>query len=294
MDIEQLRLFVAVARTGSISQAADEMHLTQSAGSQSIARLEKEIGALLFLREKKQLILKESGERFYRHVIHILQELENACAELTQSEEEISGIIRLQVFAASALMPRLLSEFSALYPEVRYQMIQHNKNSDYDLCINYVSDDGIPSGADLLLDEEVQIAVPLSHPLAVRKSVYLRDLQHDNFILMRTGTVLRKLSDRVCHQAGFEPRVVFESDNPFAVRSMISLGLGVAFFPQVSWSNSIDSHNIALLHIINPPCHRQLCIYPWLKHNNTKAVEAFRKYALMYFDRTRKAVLTKA
>ena len=290
MDIEQLRLFASVARVGSISQASAEMNITQSAASQSIARLEKEVGAQLFLREKRRVVLNESGERFYKHIIQILHELDEACMEACESKSEVSGVILLQVFDASALMPQLLSEFSGLYPEVRYQMIQHNLNSDFDLCIDYVSEEGMPYGADLLLDEEVMIAVPRTHPLAVRTTILLSELQKDNFILMRSGTVLRTLTNRVCRQAGFEPRVVFESDNPSAVRSMISMGLGVAFLPRISWHSAVD-RNIALLHISNPPCRRQLCIYPWQGHNSSPAVNVFRKYAISYFERTRKMVI---
>ncbi len=289
---EQLRLFSSVARTRSMSKTAQEMNITQSAVSQSIARLEQELGVRLFLREKRRLILQESGEKFYTHVISILRELNEARQDLSRLQSKVSGVLRLQVFAASALIPRLLYEFSNMYPDVRYQMIRHKENSDFDLCIDYAPEEGMPTESDLLLDEEVLIAVPPSHPLAVRSSILLRELQNDNFILMRSGTVLRRLTNRVCSQAGFEPRVVFESDNPSTVRSMISMGLGVAFVPEVSWHNVAD-RNIVLLHVSNPPCRRRLCIYPWRRAGGSPAVEAFREYAISYFERTKKAVVDK-
>ncbi len=292
MDIDQLRLFAIVARTGSMTRASIEMNITQSAVSQSIAKLENEIGVELFTREKRRIKLKESGERFYKHITRILHELDDACLEANESGTEVSGVLRLQVFAASALMPQLLAEFSMLHPKVRYRMIQYNLNSDFDLCIDYVSRSGMPSGAELLLDEEVMLAVPRAHHLAVRDSVRLDELKNDSFILMRTGTVLRKLTDMVCQQAGFVPRVVFESDNPAAVRSMITMGLGVAFLPIVSWHSVVDE-NIALLHISEPRVRRQLCIYPWQGQSNSVIVNTFRKYAVSYFGKIQLKVMSE-
>ncbi len=292
MDIDQLRLFANVARTSSMTKTSVEMNITQSAVSQSIAKLESEIGAELFTREKRRIKLNEQGERFYKHITRILHELDDACIEASCSESEVSGVLRLQVFAASALMPQLLAEFSRLHPNVRYQMIQYNLNSDFDLCIDYVSRAGMPQGAELLLDEEVMLAVPRSHPLAVRDAVRLNELKNDSFILMRTGTVLRKLTDMVCQQAGFVPRVVFESDNPAAVRNMISMGLGVAFLPIVSWHSVVDE-NISLLRISNPHVRRQLCIYPWQGQSSSVTVNAFRKYAVSYFKKIQQQIMSE-
>ncbi len=289
MDIDQLRLFASVARTRSMSKTALENNITQSAVSQSIARLEQELGAQLFSREKKRLILKESGEKFYGHVINILRELKEAQQDFHSMQNKVSGVLRLQVLAASALMPQLLYEFSSLYPDVRYQMIQHNENNDFDLCIDYMPDEGMSGESDLLLDEEVLIAVPPTHPFAVRSSILLNELRDDSFILMRSGTVLRQLTNRVCRQAGFEPRVVFESDNPSTVRSMIAMGLGVAFVPEVSWHNVADQ-NIVLLHVSNPPCRRRLCIHSWQQASNRPVVDTFREYAISYFKRTQRRV----
>lgn len=292
MDIDQLRLFVAVARHESMSRAAVEMNITQSAVSQSIARLEGEVGVKLFTREKRGLRLREAGRTFYQRVNNILHELDTACLEVRESENTVSGILRLQVFTASALMPRLLSEFSKLYPEVRYQMIQQDRYTDFDLCITYVSNETPPRNADILLDEEVMLAVPNNHALAIRNVIHLQEVKNENFILMRPGTALRTLTNKACRMAGFEPRVVFESDNPATVREMIAMGLGVSFLPQISWHGAVDQ-KLHLLHIDVPQCRRRLCIYSPQGKKASAAVTAFRQYAIAYFRQTQQQIMGK-
>ncbi len=284
MDMEQLRLFVTVAHYSSMSRAASELSISQSAVSQSISRMEDELGVKLFTRKYRGLVLCEAGRSFYGHAMNILGELDDARREITEQKGTVSGTIHLRVLVASALIPRLLFEFLRLYPLVQFEMVQQHNMDDFDLSISATTEE-IPEGGEFVLDEEIVLAVPSSdHSFSARSSVRLEEARNEKYIMMRQGSPLRVLCNKFCRQAGFEPKVVFEGDNPSVVREMISMGLGVAFLPCVSWHNIVDE-NIHLLHIGEPDCRRRVYITSPRSRRESVAVSTFKAYAITYFSR---------
>ena len=142
MDMDQLRLFVAVARSSSMSRSASELNISQSAVSQSISRMEDELGVKLFTRKYRGLILCDEGCSFFSHAINILSELDEARREIKEQKGVVAGTIRLRVLVASALIPRLLYEFLHLYPQVQFEMVESlclTKRSCW-LCLQAITD----------------------------------------------------------------------------------------------------------------------------------------------------------
>ena len=111
----------------------------------------------------------------------------------------------------------------------------------------------------------------------------LEEALNEKYIMMRQGIPLRVLCNKFCRQAGFEPKVVFEGDNPSVVREMISMSLGVAFLPCISWHNIVDK-NIHLLHIEEPVCRRRAYIISPRFRRESVAVATFKAYAITYFS----------
>lgn len=286
MYIDQMKLFISVADHKSISRAATLMNLSQSAASQSIAKLEKELGTQLFIRSSRGIEANREGMIFYRFAKKTLQELEIAQQEIKNSNKKIGGLIRLQILATSALIPQLISEFISLYPEVQFKMVQSKHVDDFDVCITTNSDPILPDQAELLLEEDILLAVPPNtHPFSDVKSVRLSDAKNENFIMMRQGSMLRILTNELCTKAGFEPRIVFESDNPSIAREMISLGLGVAFIPKLSWSKIIDNR-IHLLRITHPRSFRRIFIYSPESRKASKTILTFIDFAKQYYQKS--------
>lgn len=283
MNFQHLRIFVSVVSTRNMSKTAREMHLTQPAVSQCMTSLELEIGASLFNRKKRELELTHRGLMFYQHALSILRELDAALAECQTPDPTLAGTLRLQICSASALMPQLLYGFRQQHPQVRYSITQSNdEQTDYDFRITYAPNGSIPLNAVPLLDEEVLLAVPQNHRFASRYSINLIEAKDEEFLLLQEWQALRKQADSLCMLAGFEPKVIFQCDNPSTLREMVSLGMGVTFVPYVSWHNVIDQH-LHLLHIASPICRRCLCIFSPPGQRISAISSAFRQYAISYF-----------
>lgn len=284
MYMDQVKLFITVVKHQSLSKAAALMNMSQSAASQSIAKLENEIGARLFTRTKKGLEVNREGLIFYRYAQKALSDLDMAQREINNTKGRISGLIHLQILATSAQIPQLISDFISLYPEVQFKMVQNKHIEDFDVCITTDSDPALPDQAELLWEENVLLAVPPdTHPFSDSESVCLSDAKDENFIMMLRGSMLRTLSNDLCLKAGFEPRIVFESDNPSVVRDMISMGLGVALIPQLSWSKIIDKR-IHLLKIVQPESYRRVYIYSPERRKASKAIRTFMDFTKQYYQ----------
>ena len=105
-----------------------------------------------------------------------------------------------------------------------------------------------------------------------------------SFISLLGSRELRSICDKFCHRAGFEPKIIFESDSPAAVRNMIAAKMGVGFWPEFTWG-SLATKDILLLDIIEPSCHRDILIdYKENKVDCTEVVEFF-EYLKAFFVR---------
>lgn len=284
MDINSLRVFLAVVEMNSMSKAAEVMHLSQPAVSQSVIRIEKLIGAKLFKRNGNSLILTNEGRTMFHHASIALRELDNAYYEINAKNDETVGTIKLQVFTASALVTLLIKDFRQAYPAVKFKMAQTTTSTDYDIRITYAPDGILPDRAHLLLDEEIQIAVPWFHHLAKEKSLSLDQIKTEDYIMMTSGTAMRVLSDEICRKAGFEPKVVFEGDSPATVQQMIKLGMGIAFIPSVSWHNIVDE-KVKTLHINDFPCKRTVFITTPPGVRQSLTTKSFINFAIDYFEK---------
>src|SRR5438874_291067 len=118
-DLRQFRAFSVLARTGSFTQAARELHLTQSGVSHSIKALERDVGCRLFDKLGKKVVLTQAGEQLMQHATRILQEMENAREALARLGKWGQGRLRLgaSTTACQHVLPAVLREFKESFPE---------------------------------------------------------------------------------------------------------------------------------------------------------------------------------
>lgn len=286
MELLQLRYFQTIARLEHMTNAAKELHVSQPALSKTIHTLEKELGVSLFDRKGRMIKLNEYGRAFLAHVDVSLQSLVAGKQILSDMTTETYGTIKLAILAASTTIPALLTAFRAENPHINFDLVQHYQNNlapnDFDLCITslpYASNSMIQIP---IMSEEIFLGVPSTHPLASRKSVQLYEVSHENFVSLKKGTVLRQLSDSFCHACGFDPKIVFESDDPSTVRGLIEANLGLAFIPEISWGRQTSSA-VTLLHIEAPICRRVLGIVYKKGSYLSKSAQLFVDFTFNYF-----------
>lgn len=284
-----LSYFVHLCNTENMTQSARELHVAQSAISQAMQRLEAQLGMQLFDRRGKGIYLNEYGRLYYEYAKRALDTLVDGKRALMDMQEYIRGHVRLGVFAGSILLPEMLKGFRETYPDISFELIQHGSDTAYDLSIAYAPNDLIPDCADVLLREEILLALPINHRLAGRKEIALQEAAGEGFICLTKGKALRKATDSVCEKVGFQPRIVFESDDPASVRGLISAGLGIAFFPSVSWY-SLTCTSFARVRIVNPTFHRTLILQRDPQRYMTTAMNALRTYILSFFRQLEKSV----
>jgi molybdate transport repressor ModE-like protein len=249
LDARRLRVLREVARQGSLSQAATVLSYTPSAVSQQIATLEREVGASLVERGPRGAVLTDAGERLVRHAEEILDRLAAAEEEMRLMVGLELGRLRLGAFstAGASLVPQAVVAFRNSHPNVEVTLAELDPEEavaelashDLDLALIYEFP-GVegPSLERLerfdLLDDPLYIVLPCAHRLASQRSVRLADLSQEHWIQgVRRGSTLAVLP-AACRAAGFEPNVVFRTDDHMAVQGFVAAGLGIAVIPRLT------------------------------------------------------------
>ena len=192
---QQLEYFLVVARTQHISKAAAEIGLSQPALSRAIANLETNLKVPLFRRVGRSIILTRLGSIFRDRVDHALREIENARALLNDLANAEHGTITLGFVRrlGREYLPSMVRGFREAHPEVQFDLNQHNTielerrliDGELDLIL-------VPRGSQTfewapVKEQELNLIVPHSHPLAGTKEVALAQLRDEKFIALKTG-----------------------------------------------------------------------------------------------------------
>ncbi|HEX8075694.1 MAG TPA: LysR substrate-binding domain-containing protein [Thermoleophilaceae bacterium] len=243
-----MRVLREVAAQKSFSAAAQKLGYTQSAVSQQIAALEREAGATLIERNPRGIRLTDAGEALVRHAESILARLAEAEAELDAIAGLKGGRLRLATFptAGATLVPRAVAEFSKRHPAVELSLTEAEpdeslarlKAGELDLIL--VDDGPSATGDDdeveliHLLDDPLHLALAPDHPLASRRRLRIEDLASEPWIQGTQICSCTRQLRNACENAGFEPRIVYESDDFQVVQGLVAAGVGVALIPALA------------------------------------------------------------
>ena len=260
MELQQLQYFLVAAKYEHITKAANSLHIAQPALSQSIKRLEAELGVKLFERKKGGITLSASGKALVDELKPIMKSLDNLPKKLAETARKQHQTIHLNVLAASILVTNSIIAYKAKHPDVNFQFVQSQSSTDYDLCITATPHSRSKAANQIKLEEKFYLAVPTSSKYTGYSEIDLAEVAEEGFIVMADTRPIRSICDQFCLEAGFTPDIVFESMNFEAVRSLISAGLGVGFWPEYSWESAKPSENMVLLPIKSPECKRDIII----------------------------------
>jgi DNA-binding transcriptional LysR family regulator len=243
-DVQRLRAFALVMDLGSISAAASVLGYTQSAVSQQLAALEREVGSPLVDRSQRPLRSTRAGALLRPDVERVLGALGGAQAAV---EDLRGGMVRLRLAAfPSALLsfvPAAMRDLRRKHSQFVVQVLQLEtreaverlRDGGADLAVvHYMPGIAVPETADLqrrrLLVDHLYIVVPEGHRLARRDAVSLTDLEGEPLILPRRDTPAgryRSVVEYLCAEAGFAPRVAYELDDFSAAQAFVAAGIAV-------------------------------------------------------------------
>lgn len=289
MEMVHLKYFMLVARYEHITHAAEELHISQPSLSKVIARLEEELGVMLFDRQGRNIHINSFGKAFLKRVERMFLELEDGKKELAEMSGLEQGKISL-AWTSVSLLPRILQGFLMEYPNVSIRQIiastlemKHQLESGIiDLCISSPPMEGPGIICQPLFTHEFLLAVPRNHRFANKGSIDLAEVAKEQFISTKQGYGFRDITDEFCQEAGFVPNIVFEGDVAVSLISLVNAGLGVAFMPSPILKDYTAELPI-LLHINKPICQRTIGLAYLEGHYLSKAAWQFSQYIIDYF-----------
>ncbi len=282
----RLAYFAGVARTEHVTRAAQEMQIPQSTLSRALVRLERDLGVDLFARRGRTVSLTPAGRTFLASVERALGEVERAAESVRADADPATGKVAFGFLhtMGSETVPGLLRAFRADHPRVRFSLVQNYgeamierlRAGELDLCLT----SPVPDAPDLVarrLDEQrLRLVVPDDHRLATRKRVRLTEAADEAFVTLEPGYGLRRITDDLCQEAGFKPRVAFEGEEAETLRGLVAAGLGVALLPPPA----VPRPGVVELTVTGQRAVREIGV-AWLGgHPDTPPVAAFKEFLL--------------
>ena len=239
MDVVQLRSFVAVAESGSVTKAAESLGLSQSALSGQIGRLEQELSRTLFTRHGRGVTLTDAGRAFRERAVRILQEIEAAKAELTIDPKAGRVSIAAIPTVAPYLLPNAIDAFRRRRPDAVIEaselttdeLVAAVRQGDIDLGI---AAEPIPAERlviEPLRNEELLLALPSSHRLTSRSAVGWDDLADEPFLLLNDAHCLTGQLVGFCIRQNLAPLAVARLHQLSTLLELVARGLGISFVP---------------------------------------------------------------
>jgi DNA-binding transcriptional LysR family regulator len=287
----RLRQFIVVAREEHLTRAAEILGVPQPTLSRSIARLEAELGVPLFTRPGRSIRLTRHGRVLLDCAQRSVATLATAVDRVVGEADPARGRVALGFLhtLGGDAVPRLLRDFRAQYPAVRFALVQDSgpalvarlREGEIDVCLTAPlprGEDGITSR---MLDEQrIDLFVPTGHRLARRRGVRLAEVADEDFIFMEPGYGLRTIADELCRAAGFQPRIAFEGQEADTARSLVAAGLGVSLLPATA--SSLADPAVVAVRVTAPRAARTVGI-AWIAGRPLiPPAAAFRDFALTY------------
>lgn len=286
MELRQLAYAVKIYEEKNFSRAAEKLHIAQPSLSQQLAKLEKEFGVPLFHRTTNVVEPTHAGEVFVakaRVILDLARQLESEMNDISNLKKGRLVIGTLPI-TGSHILPIVLPAFAARHPGIEISLVE-----DTSANLEQLTASGAVDLALLTLPieeptldwkpyatEEIRLAVPAAHPLAAAEEpVPVAALAAEPFVVLKQGQGFRRITNDICEEAGFSPRIVFESSNIETVISLVAAGMGVAFVPEMVAASKKGRYVPVFKKMTGPAPSRTLVIAERRGRYFTKAAEAF-------------------
>lgn len=248
LNLERLRTLDALARHGSVSGAAEGLHVTTSAVSQQMAKLEREVGQPLLAKNGRGVRLTDAGRLLADHAARILSQVERAQSDIEAQRGRVVGDLSVAAFptAARGLLPTALAALRDEHPQLRVHMremepadsVRAVMRGDFDLAVVidwYNRPLSMPEGLakQELLHDPADVAMHVGHPLADRTAVDLEDFAEDDWVTWAEGEFCHEWLMFTLRGKGVEPRIAHVAEEHATQLALIAEGLGVCVAPRL-------------------------------------------------------------
>lgn len=263
--LQQLRLFEAVARHGSYTRAAAEMHLSQPAVHIQVKRLEESVGLPLIESLGKRLHLTRAGEEVYAVALDVLSRLRGLADKLVDLKGEVAGPLKLAVVtSAKFFMPTFLGRFLHQHPRVkplltvtnRGRIIERLKANQDDFVVMGQVPEGADWVAHAFMENPLVVAAHPGHRLARAIAVPVAQLAHERILLREPGSGTRLSTERLFTELGLAVQPYMELGSSEAIKQAIMANLGVSILSLTSIDLEVETGRLVVLDVQGFPLKR--------------------------------------
>jgi DNA-binding transcriptional LysR family regulator len=291
MDFVTLRLFCAVAQSGSITKGAQACNLALSAASRRLADFEDTAGTRLLDRSAQGVALTPAGHVAMQHAMRLFQGFEHFSSEIQDYSRGVRGHVRLwaNMSALTEFLPACLASFLKLYPDIRVEVEEQLSGDIARALIDGLADVGVfaentpTHGLDVRpfqTDDLVVVCAP-KHPIARLKKVsFARCLVHE-FVGLNRGSSLLELISRAAEQAGSPLRLRVQVRSFDAMCQMIDANLGIGVLPLAACQPRIDSMGLKAVRLTDAWAVRRLLLATSAERPLSSAAELLREHLLV-------------
>lgn len=284
MEITQLRYFLEVASTQHITKSAEKLHIAQPALSQSIKRLEDSLGVPLFVSKGRNIKLTRYGEYLQTKAKPLIEDFDAIPNQLKRIANIDNTTIHINVLAASSMVTEAIIKFKEHHDHVNFELLQINDNSLFDIDVTTKMFCQLQHNDNIrICNEKIFLAVPRKSDYAKHDSIKLSDVSEQGFICLSGSKQFRAICDKFCQHVGFKQNIIFESDNPSAVRNMIAANMGVGFWPEFTWGE-VDRNRVKLVDVEDFAFSRDIIITKNLNKTDNSVVEEFFDILADFFE----------
>jgi len=288
MELSQLEVFLAVARERRFSRAADKLFRTQSAVSQTIRKLEDELGEALFDRSSREGVLTDAGKVLYEYAEKLINLRSEASESLTELRELQKGklVIAANEFTVLYLLP-LLAEYRRLHPIIKITVERALGSHIPDDVLRYNTEFGVlsyePQEPNLhsvvVYMDELVLIVPPKHPLASTPQVSIRQLGAESFVAHIVSSPYREKVIQLFKTHKTPLHMDLELPTLQAIKQFVGMGHGVALVPELSVENELARGELVGISVRELQLKRKLRLIYRKEANLSHAGRALLKVA---------------
>lgn len=273
MELSQLRTLVHVAELGSLSKAADRLHIAQPALSRQVRLLEAELGFALFARHGRGMMLSEQGRAVLKHAVQVLAGVDEIRNTVTATDAPLTGevAIGLPPTVADIISVPLVAAFGDAHPKAKLRLVSAYTGylldwlhrGDVDLAVLYDPRAARSLRSRSLLIENLFLIGPPDAGLSVVRAIPFRTLGERRLLLPSTRHGLRTIVERCAHEAGIAIDVGVEADSFATLKDLVRHGHGWTVLPLAPIHASIAAGELTGAPLIDPVPTRKLVLsYP--------------------------------
>ncbi|WP_026873323.1 LysR family transcriptional regulator [Inquilinus limosus] len=287
LDLQDLRAFMAIADMGSFNKAADALHLSQSALSRRLQKLEEMLGVPLLERTTRHVALTAVGREFLPNARRLLDEFESSVLRIRDIGERQSGLVTIACIPTAAFyfLPSVIRRFNSEFPKIRFRIIDHGANEGLESVARGEVEFGISmlgsTHPDIefqpLADDPFVLACRRDHDLAGHETVTWADLAPYRLITVGRSSGNRMIIDAALGKAGQRLDWFYEVMHLSTSLGLVEAGLGISVLPRLA--TPAEDHPLLVRRpIVGPEIHRTIGI---IRRRGSQLAPAAQKFHQM-------------